>query len=71
MNIQSLVHSRWSPHNVPFIFAARMTMNPCLFHSQLVQTTSIDQYSPSRSHFASAGGDCIHSSLLVEYNQGG
>ena len=65
MHMQSLLHSQWSTRSVPLLSAANMKIHPCLGHSQLVRTTSIYQYYPSHSHFASVGGDFMHYSPLV------
>ena len=65
IHMQSLLHSQFSTQNIIFLRASRTTMHPCLGHYQLVRTTLINQYFPSHIQFASAGGDCIHSSPLV------
>ena len=65
IHMQSLLHSRLSPQNVPLFRASITTMHPHLCHSQHVETTLIDQSSPSRSHYDSAGGDSVHSLPLA------
>ena len=71
MNVKPLFHSKLSPQNVALLCAARTTTHPRLDHSQLVWTTYIGKYFPSRSHFASSCGECLHSSPLVTWPQGG
>ena len=61
MHMQLLLHSKFSPQNVPLLCAERTTIYPHLGNSQLLRKAYIDQYFTSRSLFASAGGDCIHS----------
>ena len=71
IHMQLILHSQFSPQNVPFLLAAVTTMHPRLDHYQLVWRTYIDQHFISCNHFASVGRYCIHSLMLVAWPQVG